>query len=87
VRITSVEINHVREISYPRPLEYAWSPHRPFTGMLSVVLRLHTDEGLTGIGAGFAAPRPLVQEYLIGDEAVIQEARLVLDIQAWYNTL
>lgn len=74
--ITAVEINHVQGIPYPRPLRYAWAPDPPVTTISWVVTRIHTDEGLTGISAGFGAPSPLVQEYLIGKDPFATEQHI-----------
>jgi D-galactarolactone cycloisomerase len=40
------------EYPLPAPLRPAWAPGRVFTSTGCTLLRVHTDEGITGIGAG-----------------------------------
>lgn len=51
MKITQVECS-LLEFPLPAPLKPAWAPGRTFTTTTCTLLRVHTDQGITGIGAG-----------------------------------
>jgi L-alanine-DL-glutamate epimerase-like enolase superfamily enzyme len=93
MRITEIEVNHLKDVPFPRPMEPAWSPGGTWAGVSRIVTRIHTDEGLTGIGAGYKPPSESVVEYLIGKDPFATEQHIqvirhakgdwVVDLALW----
>ena len=68
MKITAVDA-HVWEHALEGTVHPAWSPGRTWTKLSTTIFRVHTDAGVTGIGAstGSAAiTRDLVAPRLIG---------------------
>jgi L-alanine-DL-glutamate epimerase-like enolase superfamily enzyme len=83
VKITGIEAEVVR-IPITGEVWPAWSPGNSWKEMQTTIYRVHTDEGITGIGAGRGAPevvRNVVSPRLVGrDPAMIEPiARTVIN--------
>ena len=51
MKINQIECS-LLEYPLPAPLRPSWAPGRVFTTTNCTLLRVHTDEGISGIGAG-----------------------------------
>ena len=68
MKITGIEADVVR-IPITGEVWPAWSPGNSWKEMQATIYRIHTDEGVTGIGAGRGAPdvvRNVVAPRLVG---------------------
>jgi len=74
--ITEVEVTHLREVPFPVPLYPTWRFGGAWTGVSPILVRIHTDEGITGIGASQAAPSQQVCDYLIGKDPFATEQHI-----------
>ena len=94
--ITDVRVAHLREVSFPQPLYPTWRLGGAWTGVAPILVRIHTDEGITGIGASQSAPSQQVCDYLIGKDPFATEQHIqvmrhaarngnawVLDLALW----
>lgn len=94
MKITGVEVQVLRDVPLPRPLSFAWAPGSTTSRTSFSLIRIRTDEGLTGYGTGGdpAATRSL-GEQLVGRDpfATEQHIRLMrrggnawgLDVALW----
>lgn len=75
MRITDVKIRHVR-VPMKRAVEFAWIPGTKISTTGFTIVEIHTDEGITGIGASnlvddiqvAVSIRSLFKPYLIGKD-------------------
>jgi len=70
MKIAAVEAE-VRRVPFPAEVRPAWSPGNVWREMVATVFFVRTDEGLTGIGAGYGAPafvRERVAPRLAGED-------------------
>jgi L-alanine-DL-glutamate epimerase-like enolase superfamily enzyme len=91
--ITDVETIQVSNIRTHVPLKPAWDPGRTWEQLSWVVTKIHTDEGLTGIGAGYSSPSDFVKQHLIGKDPFATEQHIqilrhtggnwVVDLALW----
>ena len=51
MKINQIECSLI-EFPLPAPLRPAWAPGRVFNTTNCTLLRVHTDEGVSGVGAG-----------------------------------
>jgi L-alanine-DL-glutamate epimerase-like enolase superfamily enzyme len=68
MKITRVEATAGRR-AYPVEVHPAWSPGNTWNGVVTTIYKVHTDEGVTGIGASGGSPelaRDVVAPRLIG---------------------
>ncbi len=79
MKITQIECS-VLEAPLPAPLRPAWAPGRVFNKTSCTLIRVHTDEGVTGIGAapdaaqlGLYTFADLVAPYVIGKDPLAIE--------------
>ncbi len=55
MKITKVDVTSCRR-TYEAEIYPAWSPGTTWTGAHTTIYRVHTDEGVTGIGASGGSP-------------------------------
>ncbi|MCC6180094.1 MAG: mandelate racemase/muconate lactonizing enzyme family protein [Chloroflexi bacterium] len=75
MKITSVEAQ-VWKGRYNSEVRPAWAPGTAWSGRSSTVFLVHTDEGLTGIGAGVGDPRVVAERLaprLVGQDPFLFE--------------
>ena len=82
MRITAIESIPVTGVNFPRPLMATWRHGDPWVGLSWVVTKVHTDEGLVGIGAAHGPVSPATQEYLIGKDPFCTEQHIQVLRQA-----
>ncbi len=71
MKITSIEAEVIR-IPYSGEVRPAWSPGTLWKESATTLYRVHTDEGVTGIGASRGAPevvRDVISPRLVGGGA------------------
>ncbi|HWV35624.1 MAG TPA: mandelate racemase/muconate lactonizing enzyme family protein [Thermomicrobiales bacterium] len=91
MKITSIEAEVVRT-PYTSELRPAWSPGTVWQGSAATVYRVHTDEGITGIGASRGNPdvvRDIVSPLLTGrDPSFIEPiVRTVINAAGGYAAI
>jgi D-galactarolactone cycloisomerase len=75
MRITKVE-GQLARFPLPREMRFAWAPSQIYRSLGTTIVRIFTDEGITGVGASFltfdvqvlASVRSLVAPALIGKD-------------------
>lgn len=91
MKITEVETIHLR-FEYPPDATFS-TPAGPVHGRLTTLIRLHTDEGLTGIGSAYAHPGVVqavidhLEAFIIGYDPVETERHWnrLHSISGWYG--
>lgn len=89
MKISKIELN-LLEYPLPVPLKPSWAPGRIFNTTSCLIVKLFTDEGLIGVGAGPDAGRAgmytiadLVSPYLLGkDPFYIEQISPILRVAA-----
>lgn len=91
MKITEVETIHLR-VEYPPDATFS-TPAGPVHGRLTTLIRLHTDEGLTGIGSAYAHPGVVqaviehLEPFILGYDPVETERHWnrLHSISGWYG--
>lgn len=93
MKITHVETIPVENVPFARPMKASWRADGLWESLRWVVTRIHTDEGLVGIGAAHNGPCPRVKEYLVGKDPFDTEQHIqvlrsvrgdwVVDLALW----
>lgn len=65
MRIASIETIPLKEVPFPEPISAAWSPGEMWRGLAFGIVKIHTDEGLVGIGAGGAASMKRIEKHIV----------------------
>jgi L-alanine-DL-glutamate epimerase-like enolase superfamily enzyme len=94
--ITDVVVTHLREVPFPQPLYPTWRFGGAWTGVSPILVRIHTDAGITGIGATQTTPSRQACDALIGQDPFATEQHIqilrhtsrngnswVLDLALW----
>lgn len=79
MKIVRVEVQELRNVPTPRPLRTSWAPGTVMRAGGSSVIRVYSDDGLCGVGAGgVAGSVRAIGEQLVGKDpfATEQHARL-----------
>jgi D-galactarolactone cycloisomerase len=79
MKITQLQVS-LLEYPLPHPLKPSWAPGRTFTTSKCSVIRLHTDEGIVGVGAGpdvgatgLYTFKDMVAPYILGRDPFLTE--------------
>lgn len=79
MKIARVEVQVLRDVPTPRPLQFAWSPGSVTRTSTITLIRLRSDDGLEGIGTG-GAPEAVraAGERLVGEDPFATERHIRL---------
>src|SRR5258708_4593516 len=79
MKITRVDVQVLRDVPTPRALHFAWDPGSVTRSSNVTLIRVHTDDGLIGIGSGGSpeATRAVGQQ-LVGQDPLATEQHIKL---------
>ena len=93
MKITQVETIAVHNIPFPAPMQPAWNPGGTWETYGANIVKIHTDEGVTGIGAGYGGISEFVKSQLIGKDPFATEQHIqilrhvggcwIIDLALW----
>jgi L-alanine-DL-glutamate epimerase-like enolase superfamily enzyme len=77
MKITSIQVQQLRDVPAPRPLHPAWSPGSVMRSSAITLIRVRTDAGLEGIGTG-GSPEAVraAGQHLLGQDPFATEQHI-----------